>query len=149
MRGRSSTFPGSDPESGVDIRRRWESTTAMANVERFQFYSAKDGVLWRLIGANHRVLGMTPDWFPDRDTAESAVRALRKIVMLARTDVVMTRAAQWRWSMYAPDDTKIAQSARPYPRRIDCGAAADRFRDAVLKAVIDQRLMALRVYEEN
>jgi hypothetical protein len=83
---------------------------------------APDGgwAAWRLLGANNRELGRSPEVFADPAACLADLRAVCPTWTLASPVLAIdTRTNLWRWRLQR-DDRSVAVSARAYLRQREC-----------------------------
>ena len=74
---------------------------------------------WRLVAANNRVLGRSAGTYRGEDTCRAAAAELAKNLDDATQLVSVDARGRWTWTL-SVGDVEYAQSAHPFPRRVDC-----------------------------
>ncbi len=105
---------------------------------RYQFHRTRGGlVIWRLVGRNNRILGVSPREFDDLNAAAAAAVVVRDRAAKATIEVSPDPVLKWRWFMTDVDGRELAQAARSYERRTECDQAVERFVETAVHADID------------
>ncbi|RAY11399.1 hypothetical protein DPM19_30715 [Actinomadura craniellae] len=104
---------------------------------RFQRYRTSDGqISWRFLTANHRLVALSPQGFPDEEHAAAAIRVVQLNAASASMDFSSDRGGMWTWAMRL-EQVVVAISAHPYGRRREADSAAGRFRLQAAEARLD------------
>ncbi|WP_345634650.1 hypothetical protein [Rugosimonospora acidiphila] len=105
---------------------------------RYQFHRTRAGlVIWRLVGRNNRILGVSPQELDDLAAAAAAAMVVRDRVGQATVEVSPDPVLKWRWFMTDVDGHELAKAARSYERRTECDQAVERFVETAPHADID------------
>lgn len=94
--------------------------------------------MWRLVGPNNRVIGVSPGGFDDADTAIAAAQSVRSRAAGGAIAVQPNESRKWCWSITDSELGLLAVSAHGYERRATCEVAVRRFTESAATAQIDQ-----------
>ena len=108
---------------------------------RFHFHRTRHGeVVWRLVGPNNRVLGVSPAGFGGDEAAVRAAHDVRSHAASGTITVILEPSRQWRWSLTDDDLGVFAVSAHGYERRTTCEIGVRRFMAGAATALIDRAI---------
>ncbi|MER7276890.1 hypothetical protein ABT369_20845 [Dactylosporangium sp. NPDC000244] len=97
-------------------------------------------MIWRLVGANNRILGVSPVSFAGVQAAAEAAQHVRSRAAAGTVAVARDVTRRWRWSITDAELGVLAVAAHGYELRTTCEAATRRFMDSATSAVIDETL---------
>ncbi|MDP9797247.1 hypothetical protein J2S43_005759 [Catenuloplanes nepalensis] len=96
--------------------------------------------MWRLVGPNNRVIGVSPTSFDGADAAVEAAQNVRSRAAGGAVTVQLDAFRQWCWSITDGELGLLAVSAHGYERRTTCELAVQRFTESAATAQIDQAI---------
>ncbi|MFC4046366.1 DUF1508 domain-containing protein [Dactylosporangium siamense] len=97
-------------------------------------------MIWRLVGLNNRILGVSPGSFAGVQAAAEAVQNVRDRASAGSVAVARDATRRWRWSIVDAEFGVLAVASHGYELRITCEAAVQRFMESATSAVIDETL---------
>lgn len=96
--------------------------------------------MWRLVGPNNRVIGVSPRGFDDVAAAIEAAQSVQTRVADGVVAVRLDEFHQWWWSITDGTLGVLAVSAHGYERRTTCELAVQRFTESAATALVDQAI---------
>ncbi|GAB7043392.1 MULTISPECIES: YegP family protein [Catenuloplanes] len=96
--------------------------------------------MWRLVGPNNRVIGVSPGSFDTPDAAVEAAQRVRDRAAGGAVTVQLDDRRRWCWSVTDDELGLLAVSAHGYERRATCETAVQRFTEGAATARIDHAI---------
>jgi hypothetical protein len=123
-----------------------DASVSLTGLQRPRFVMLSDGlpnpadggatprsarVMWRLIAANNRPMGSSPQYYTSIEECFTSAHLAHTSAGEAMGSVQFHRStSDWGWAISVAE-VKLAVSARRYQRRVECERALRNFLDAV------------------